>query len=67
MEALTVLLVIAAVGLGLWGLNDLTQATLGVGLVALGCLCAILARIQQASAQHAELKKKAQAAAVPVP
>ena len=50
MKALLVLvLVLGAVGLGLWGLDSLTQATQGVGLIGLGCLVGIIARIVQAS------------------
>lgn len=37
------------------GFLYLTQATLGVGLIGLGCLCAVLARIAQADQQHRNL------------
>lgn len=49
---MTILLVVGAVLLGLAGLLELSQATLGVGLIALACLLAILARIEQATRQH---------------
>lgn len=35
----------------------LTQATAGVGIICLGCLIAIMARIAQAAAQHKQLAK----------
>jgi hypothetical protein len=42
-------LIVLAVILGALGLLFTSQATLGVGLIALACLIAILARIAQAS------------------
>jgi len=42
---------------GLVGLGMISQATLGVGFVAGGCLLAILARMAQADAQHKETVK----------
>lgn len=56
-----VVLVIVAVLVGLLGAGSLSPATMGVGIVCGGCLLAILARIAQASAHHAEQKKIAQA------
>lgn len=47
------LLVLVALGLGFVGFTMLTNATLGVGIVGLGCLFAILARIAQAAAYNA--------------
>jgi hypothetical protein len=47
MSILIVLAVLAAVA----GLLQLSQATLGVGLIAMGCFFGILARIEQARAQ----------------
>jgi hypothetical protein len=56
--------------LGFVGFAMLSQATSGVGAVALGCLVAILARIAQASEyQKAETKRRVAAdqAAAPPP
>ena len=39
------------------GFLTLTQATMGVGILAVACILAIFARIAQADAQHKELKK----------
>ena len=38
------------------GFLSLTQATQGVGIVAVGAVLAIFARLAQASKQHAELR-----------
>ena len=46
------LLVVVAILAGGAGVMSLSQATLGVGLVAAGCLLAICARITQAHEQH---------------
>lgn len=46
------ILIIFAVGFGLFGLVFLSQATSGVGLIAFGCLLAICARIAQAASHH---------------
>lgn len=43
---------VLAVLAGLAGLAQLSQATLGVGLLALACLLAIFARINQATQYH---------------
>lgn len=48
-------LVALAAALGVVGVTMLSEATLGVGVVALGCLCGILARIAQAAQQHKAL------------
>lgn len=53
--AWTVVFVLAAIGLALLGSNWLTQATLGVGVIALGIFVAVLARIIQAGAAHAHV------------
>jgi len=53
-----ILLVLAALGSALLGLSLLSQATMGVGFLALACFCGILARIVQASAQHRALMNK---------
>jgi hypothetical protein len=45
------LLVILALLIAVGATASLTQATLGVGLVALACLLAIFARLAQASAR----------------
>lgn len=54
---MTVLLVILAILIALGAAASLTQATVGVGLMALACLVAIFARLAQASGHHAELKR----------
>ena len=54
---MTVLLVVLALLIALAAAAYLTQATLGVGLMALACLLGILARLAQATVQHAELKR----------
>lgn len=46
------LLVLAAVVIAGLGILFLSGATAGVGLIALACLCAILARIAQAAYLH---------------
>jgi uncharacterized membrane protein YiaA len=50
-----VLLVIAFIVL-IIGFFNLTNATLGVGICAIACFFAILARLAQASSHHKELK-----------
>ncbi len=42
------LLIILAIFAVVYGLNELTQATVGVGFVCLGCFIGIIARICQA-------------------
>lgn len=54
---MTMLLVILAILIALGAVLNLTQATVGVGLMALACLVAIFARLAQATVQHAELKR----------
>ena len=51
MAALVVLALLA----GIVGFMFLSQATTGVGIIALACLVAILARVVQAAEQHKEL------------
>ena len=53
MKVLVILAVLAAV----LGTFTLSQATLGVGIIGLGCLAGILARVAQAEAHHSELRK----------
>lgn len=50
------MLVVVAVLFGLGGLLFLSEATSGVGLIAFGCLLAILGRIHQAGQHHTETK-----------
>jgi hypothetical protein len=50
-------LIVGAVILGAIGLLFTSQATLGVGLIALACLSAILARLAQAS-YHRKLDRR---------
>ena len=47
-------LIILALAAVFFGTTSLSQATLGVGILSLGCLFAILARIGQAAAHHKE-------------
>jgi hypothetical protein len=54
----TILLVILAVLVGCGGLLFLSNATAGVGIIAFGCLLAILARIAQASDYESDRKKQ---------
>jgi len=56
-----ILLLISGLAL-LGGLASLSNATSGVGGIAVACFLAILARIAQASAHHAELMSDARAA-----
>ncbi len=46
------LLILAALGLGFFGFVSLSEATFGVGLIGLACVCGILARISQAAAHQ---------------
>lgn len=56
---MTVLLVIAALVAVAIGVLALTQATLGIGLIAIGCFLGILARIAQASEHRAATRREA--------
>jgi hypothetical protein len=56
---MTSILVGIALLFGFVGFAMLSQATQGVGAVAIGCLFAILARIQQAATHHAATAKRA--------
>jgi hypothetical protein len=52
----------------LYGVASLTQATLGVGLLALACELGIVARLAQARSQHnAQMKLLAEIAKVSQP
>lgn len=51
---MVITLVAVAVVAGGLGLLMLSQATMGVGLIAFGCLCAVLARIEQAANYHSQ-------------
>ena len=53
--AASVLLIVVAIVAGLLGLAQLSNATMGVGLICAGCLVAVLARIAQARYQHLQL------------
>lgn len=54
---MTIVLVLLAFLIVVFAALSVTQATLGVGLMALACLFAILARLVQAESHHAELKR----------
>ena len=54
MAGLLILLALIAAGAGTLFLSE---ATTGVGILAISCFLGILARIAQADAQHKELKK----------
>ena len=58
MQATGILLGLAALALAGFGFLMLSQATFGVGLIGIGAICAILARIAQADAHHAEAMKR---------
>ena len=49
---MTALLVVAAILVGAMGFLQLSNATLGVGILCSACLLAILARIAQAADHH---------------
>lgn len=53
-----VLMLVLAIVAGGVGLLALSNATLGVGLLACACLLAIAARIVQAEAQHQEVLRE---------
>jgi hypothetical protein len=55
-QAMTVLMVVLALLAGLGGFTSLSQATMGVGIICIGCLLAILGRIAQAAEQHRDIK-----------
>jgi hypothetical protein len=48
-QTVTILLLIGAVLAAAVGMLLISQATAGVGLIGIGCLCGILARIVQAA------------------
>jgi hypothetical protein len=52
---ISVVLVIVALLAALLGLAQLSNATMGVGLICAGCLLAVCARIAQARYQHVQL------------
>ena len=52
---MSIFLVILGILVVLGGILSLTQATMGVGLIAIGCFLAILARLAQAEAQHRQV------------
>ena len=54
MHALLVVIALLAVG---FGALTLSQATLGVGNIAIGCFIAILARLVQAEVHHRALMR----------
>ena len=54
MSAILMILGILAVVIGALSLS---QATMGVGVIAIGCFLAILARLAQAEAHHRSLSR----------
>jgi hypothetical protein len=58
-----VALIILAVLTLVVGALFLTQATLGIGFIAIACLLAILARIAQAASYQAEARERRKTAA----
>lgn len=54
MKALTVILVLVAWLVAIVGIDYLSEATLGVGIICSACFLGIMARIAQASAHHRE-------------
>lgn len=63
--AVAVLLVVVSILLVSWGIDSLSKATLGVGIICLGVFVAILARIAQAASHHADLMGNRPAAPQP--
>ena len=57
MSFLFIVLIAAALLALILGVPALSQATLGVCLLAVGCFCAILARIVQGELHQRELRK----------
>lgn len=57
MGILAGILVLLAIPTALIGALLLTQATTGVGVIALACFLGILARLAQASGHHEEIKR----------
>lgn len=59
---LAVLLLLAAIAVGAGGMLFVSEATLGVAIIALACLIAIIARLVQAAAHNravlAELQQR---------
>lgn len=49
------------------GFLSLTQATMGAGIVGVGCALLIVARLVQASGQHKELRELLEKFLPPVP
>jgi hypothetical protein len=54
MSAILMILGILAVA---FGALSLSEATMGVGIIAIGCFLAILARLAQAEAHHRSLSR----------
>lgn len=65
MNALFALLIVGAVAFGAGGVLMLSQATLGVGLICVGCLSGILARIVQATVDHQQILERLRATETP--
>lgn len=55
---MSIFLTIVALIFGVAGFLNLSEATLGVGLIAIGCLFGIVSRIAQASKHQKELMEK---------
>lgn len=53
MDMSIVLMIVATLAV-LFGAFSLSQATMGVGIITIGCFIAILARLAQASQHHRE-------------
>jgi len=58
MKVVLVVLAFLAFLAAAFGALSLSNATMGVGFICLGCLAAVGARIAQASAHHTELLKR---------
>ena len=57
---MSAVLMILAILAGVFGVFSLSQATMGVGIIALGCLLGILARLAKAEVhQRALMRAKA--------
>ena len=57
MALLMAVLVVTALLFGAAAIVSLSTATIGIGFIGIACLCAILARMAQASLHHDSLMK----------
>lgn len=65
MRVIALLSLLASLVAVFFGITSVSQATLGVGIVAVGIWLAVIGRIAQASAQHEDVIKALQKRDVP--